>query len=141
MEATPAELSDGLDPVYKTVTSSTEKGLIVYCVTSPKKDGRYREPPPTPPGYVGISLADLKEGPHPHLKPPEYSVAVQRSKMVHNSLARLPAACLSGSPVACVSSKIVTRPQRHNLQASHPKLADVTDPDSEADENEQVSAV
>ncbi|XP_063086630.1 rap guanine nucleotide exchange factor 6 isoform X4 [Cavia porcellus] len=141
LEATPAELSDGLDPVYKTVTSSTEKGLIVYCVTSPKKDGRYREPPPTPPGYVGISLADLKEGPHPHLKPPEYSVAVQRSKMVHNSLARLPAACLSGSPVACVSSKIVTRPQRHNLQASHPKLADVTDPDSEADENEQVSAV
>ncbi|KAM6150562.1 rap guanine nucleotide exchange factor 6 isoform 3-T3 [Erethizon dorsatum] len=141
LEATPAEPSDGLDPVYKTVTSSTEKGLIVYCVTSPKKDGRYREPPPTPPGYVGISLADLKEGPHPHLKPPEYSVAVQRSKMVHNSLSRLPAACLSGSPVACVSSKIVTRPQWHNLQASHPKLADVTDPDSEADENEQVSAV
>uniref|UniRef100_A0A8C2YT93 Rap guanine nucleotide exchange factor 6 n=1 Tax=Chinchilla lanigera TaxID=34839 RepID=A0A8C2YT93_CHILA len=141
LEATPAESSDGLDPLYKTVTSSTEKGLIVYCVTSPKKDGRYREPPPTPPGYVGISLADLKEGPHLHLKPPEYSVAVQRSKMVHNSLSRLPAACLSGSPVACVSSKIVTRPQRHNVQASHPKLADVTDPDSEADENEQVSAV
>ncbi|XP_023568888.1 rap guanine nucleotide exchange factor 6 isoform X3 [Octodon degus] len=141
LEATPAESSDSLDPVYKTVTSSTEKGLIVYCVTSPKKDGRYRVPPPTPPGYVGISVADLKEGPYPHLKPPEYSVAVQRSKMVHNSLSNLPAACLSGSPVACVSSKIVTQPQRHNLRASHPKLADVTDPDSEADENEQVSAV
>ncbi|XP_033617438.1 rap guanine nucleotide exchange factor 6 isoform X3 [Fukomys damarensis] len=138
LEATPVESSD---PLYKTVTSSTEKGLIVYCVTSPKKDGRYREPPPTPPGYMGISLADLKEGPHPHLKPPEYSVAVQRSKMVPSSLSRPPAASLSSSPVACVSSKIITRPQRHNLQASHPKLADVADPDSEADENEQVSAV
>lgn len=115
--------------------------MPVYCVTSPKKDGRYREPPPTPPGYMGISLADLKEGPHPHLKPPEYSVAVQRSKMVHNSLSRLPAASVSSSPMACVSSKIITRPQRRNVQASHPKLADVTDADSEADENEQVSAV
>ncbi|KAB0394396.1 hypothetical protein E2I00_009506, partial [Balaenoptera physalus] len=147
LESTPAESAegldhkDGIDPVYKTVTSSTEKGLIVYCVTSPKKEDRYREPPPTPPGYMGISLADLKEGPHLHLKPPDYSVAVQRSKMMHNSLSRLPPASLSSSPVACVPSKIITQPQRHNLQPSHPKLADVTDADSEADENEQVSAV
>ncbi|KAM7143297.1 rap guanine nucleotide exchange factor 6 isoform 4-T4 [Molossus nigricans] len=147
LESTPAESSEGLDPkdgtdpVYKTVTSSTEKGLIVYCVTSPKKEDRYREPPPTPPGYMGISLADLKEGPHLHLKPPDYSVAVQRSKMMHNSLSRLPAASLSSNPMSCVPSKIVIQPQRHNLQPSHPKLADVTDADREADENEQVSAV
>ncbi|KAM8798837.1 rap guanine nucleotide exchange factor 6-like [Eudromia elegans] len=86
--AEPTEVLDskpGTDTAYKTVTSSTEKGLIVYCVTSPKKDDRYREPPPTPPGYLGISLADIKEGSphHPHLKPPDYSVAVQRSKMLH----------------------------------------------------------
>ncbi|XP_035583461.1 rap guanine nucleotide exchange factor 6 isoform X3 [Zalophus californianus] len=132
---------DGTDPVYKTVTSSTEKGLIVYCVTSPKKEDRYREPPPTPPGYMGISLADLKEGPYLHLKPPDYSVAVQRSKMMHDSLSRRPPASLGSSPVACVPSRIVTQPQRHILQPSNPKLADVTDADSEADENEQVSAV
>ncbi|XP_029797717.1 rap guanine nucleotide exchange factor 6 isoform X1 [Suricata suricatta] len=148
LESTPPESSEGLDPkdgtdpVYKTVTSSTEKGLIVYCVTSPRKEDRYREPPPTPPGYMGISLADLKEGPHLHLKPPDYSVAVQRSKMMHNSLSRLPPASPGSSPVACVPSKIVTQPQRHVLQQPpHPKLADVTDADSEADENEQVSAV
>ncbi|XP_070427281.1 rap guanine nucleotide exchange factor 6 isoform X7 [Equus przewalskii] len=147
LESTPGEssegleLKDGTDSVYKTVTSSTEKGLIVYCITSPKKEDRYREPPPTPPGYMGISLADLKEGPHLHLKPPDYSVAVQRSKMMHNSLSRLPPASLSSNPVACVPSKIVTQPQRHNLQPSHPKVAAVTDADSEADENEQVSAV
>ncbi|XP_066134537.1 rap guanine nucleotide exchange factor 6 isoform X2 [Saccopteryx bilineata] len=147
LESTPAESSEGLDPkddsdpVYKTVTSSTEKGLIVYCVTTPKKEDRYREPPPTPPGYMGISLVDLKEGALLHLKPPDYSVAVQRSKMMHNSVSRLPPASLSCIPVACVPSKIVTQPQRHNLQPSHPKLADVTDADSEADENEQVSAV
>uniref|UniRef100_A0A8C9AMG9 Rap guanine nucleotide exchange factor 6 n=1 Tax=Prolemur simus TaxID=1328070 RepID=A0A8C9AMG9_PROSS len=147
LEGTQAEPTEGLDPkdatdpVYKTVTSSTEKGLIVYCVTSPKKDDRYREPPPTPPGYMGISLADLKEGPHPHPKPPDYSVAVHRSKMMHNSLSRLPAASLSSSPVACVSSRILTQPQRHDWPPSHPTLADVTDADSEADESEQVSAV
>lgn len=107
--------------------------MPVYCVTSPKKDDRYREPPPTPPGYMGISLADIKEGPHLHLKPPDYSVAVQRSKMMHNNLSRLPPPSLSSSPVACVPSKIVTQSQRHKLEPSHPKLADVTDPDSEAD--------
>ncbi|XP_036280465.1 rap guanine nucleotide exchange factor 6 isoform X3 [Pipistrellus kuhlii] len=147
LESTAAESSEGLDPkdgadpVYKTITSSTEKGLIVYCVTSPKKEDRYREPPPTPPGYMGISLADLKEGPHLHLKPPEYSVAVQRSKMMQNSLSRLPSASLSSNLMACVPSKTVPQPQRHSVQPSHPKLADAADADSEADENEQVSAV
>uniref|UniRef100_A0A7N4PA00 Rap guanine nucleotide exchange factor 6 n=2 Tax=Sarcophilus harrisii TaxID=9305 RepID=A0A7N4PA00_SARHA len=144
--AEPEEASDShpsTDATYKTVTSSTEKGLIVYCVTSPKKDDRYREPPPTPPGYMGISLADIKEGPphHPHLKPPDYSVALQRSKMVHSNLSRLSSACLVSEPMACISPKILFQPQRNSLQPSHPKLADVTDADSEADENEQVSAV
>uniref|UniRef100_A0A663MU66 Rap guanine nucleotide exchange factor 6 n=1 Tax=Athene cunicularia TaxID=194338 RepID=A0A663MU66_ATHCN len=122
----------GADTTYKTVTSSTEKGLIVYCVTSPKKDDRYREPPPTPPGYMGISLADIKEGSphHPHLKPPDYSVAVQRSKMLHSDLSRLSSAPLGSEPVACISSKM---PQWHSRQPSNPKLADMTDADSEED--------
>nr|XP_046265850.1 rap guanine nucleotide exchange factor 6 isoform X7 [Scatophagus argus] len=84
------------DPVYKTVTSSTEKGLIVYCVTSPAKDERYRAPPPTPPGYQGLALGDLGltdgvvGGPGglpprpPHLRPPDYSVALQRSKLLQS---------------------------------------------------------
>uniref|UniRef100_A0A8C9Z387 Rap guanine nucleotide exchange factor (GEF) 6 n=1 Tax=Sander lucioperca TaxID=283035 RepID=A0A8C9Z387_SANLU len=73
------------DPVYKTVTSSTEKGLIVYCVTSPAKDERYRAPPPTPPGYQGLALGDLGLLPRPpHLRPPDYSVALQRSKLLQN---------------------------------------------------------
>uniref|UniRef100_A0A3Q2CCD9 Rap guanine nucleotide exchange factor 6-like n=2 Tax=Cyprinodon variegatus TaxID=28743 RepID=A0A3Q2CCD9_CYPVA len=84
------------DASYKTVTSSTEKGLIVYCVTSPTKDERYRAPPPTPPGYQGLALGDLGltdgvvSGPGssaprpPHLKPPDYSVALQRSKLLQS---------------------------------------------------------
>uniref|UniRef100_A0A8C0BRX9 Rap guanine nucleotide exchange factor 6 n=1 Tax=Buteo japonicus TaxID=224669 RepID=A0A8C0BRX9_9AVES len=101
----------GADTTYKTVTSSTEKGLI----------GKYREPPPTPPGYMGISLADIKEGSphHPHLKPPDYSVAVQRSKMLHSDLSRLSSASLGSEPVACISSKM---PQWHSRQPSNPKL-------------------
>uniref|UniRef100_A0A8D0D333 Rap guanine nucleotide exchange factor (GEF) 6 n=1 Tax=Sander lucioperca TaxID=283035 RepID=A0A8D0D333_SANLU len=74
------------DPVYKTVTSSTEKGLI----------GEGSAPPPTPPGYQGLALGDLGltdgvvGGPGgllprpPHLRPPDYSVALQRSKLLQN---------------------------------------------------------
>ncbi|XP_067279208.1 rap guanine nucleotide exchange factor 6 [Pseudorasbora parva] len=64
----------GTDAAYKMITSSTEKGLIVYCVTSPK-DERLSAPPPTPAGYQGLSLGDV------HVKPPEYSVALQRCKL------------------------------------------------------------
>nr|XP_004666644.1 rap guanine nucleotide exchange factor 6 isoform X4 [Jaculus jaculus] len=147
LESTPAESSDGLDPndvtdpIYKTVTSSTEKGLIVYCVTSPKKGDRYREPPPTPPGYMGISLADLKEAPRPHLKPPDYSVAVRRSKMMPGSLSRRPPTSLSSSPAAWAPWKSGPQPRRHGLQPPHPVLADGADAESDPDENEQVSAV
>uniref|UniRef100_A0A8C2SYM5 Rap guanine nucleotide exchange factor 6 n=1 Tax=Coturnix japonica TaxID=93934 RepID=A0A8C2SYM5_COTJA len=116
----------GTDTAYKTVTSSTEKGLIG------KKDDRYREPPPTPPGYMGISLADIKEGSphHPHLKPPDYSVAVQRSKMLHSDLSRLSSAPLGSDPVACLASKM---PQWHSRQPSGPQLADMPGADSEED--------
>ncbi|XP_015260246.1 PREDICTED: rap guanine nucleotide exchange factor 6-like isoform X6 [Cyprinodon variegatus] len=63
------------DASYKTVTSSTEKGLI---------------------GYQGLALGDLGltdgvvSGPGssaprpPHLKPPDYSVALQRSKLLQS---------------------------------------------------------
>lgn len=71
----------------------------VYCVTSPAKDERYRAPPPTPPGYQGLALGDLGltdgvvGGPGglfprpPHLKPPDYSVALQRSKLLQSPAA------------------------------------------------------
>uniref|UniRef100_A0A8C4GKU4 Rap guanine nucleotide exchange factor 6 n=1 Tax=Dicentrarchus labrax TaxID=13489 RepID=A0A8C4GKU4_DICLA len=71
------------DPVYKTVTSSTEKGLI----------GEGSAPPPTPPGYQGLALGDLglpdgvvggPGGIRPHLRPPDYSVALQRSKLLQS---------------------------------------------------------
>ncbi|KAM9450880.1 rap guanine nucleotide exchange factor 6 isoform 2-T3 [Clarias gariepinus] len=75
------------DTAYKTVTSTTEKGLIVYCVTSTCKDDRYRAPPPTPLGYQGLSLGNMQaqEGAAlrpSYVKPPNYSVALQRSKML-----------------------------------------------------------
>ncbi|MEE6461114.1 hypothetical protein FKM82_001199 [Ascaphus truei] len=72
-----------LVPTHIAVTTSSAKGLIVYCIATARKEGRYREPPPTPPGYVGIPIADFAEG-HPHLsrKPPDYNVALQRSRMM-----------------------------------------------------------
>uniref|UniRef100_A0A8C7K2N5 Rap guanine nucleotide exchange factor 6-like n=1 Tax=Oncorhynchus kisutch TaxID=8019 RepID=A0A8C7K2N5_ONCKI len=90
VSAAPGESPDApqsTDPVYKMVTSSTEKGLIVYCVTSPTKDDRYRGPPPTPPGYQGLTLVDGQDGAPlrpSHLRPPDYSVALQRSKLLQS---------------------------------------------------------
>uniref|UniRef100_A0A8C1XV35 Rap guanine nucleotide exchange factor (GEF) 6 n=1 Tax=Cyprinus carpio TaxID=7962 RepID=A0A8C1XV35_CYPCA len=85
------------DALYKTITSSTEKGLIVYCVTSPCKDDRFKAPPPTPPGYQGLTLGDaVQDGGvlrPAHVKPPEYSVALQRCKLRH-SLSRPPSVTL-----------------------------------------------
>lgn len=63
--------------------------LPVYCVTSPCKDDRFKAPPPTPPGYQGLSLGDahVQDGGAlrpAHVKPPEYSVALQRCKLRHS---------------------------------------------------------
>ncbi|XP_036443877.1 LOW QUALITY PROTEIN: rap guanine nucleotide exchange factor 6-like [Colossoma macropomum] len=114
------------DPAYKTVTSSTEKGLIVYCVTSPCKDDRYRAPPPTPPGYQGLALGD--EGGAlrpPHLKPPDYSVALQRSKLLQS-----PGTLADARRLVAGQRGSLARPPSVILQA----LAD-------SEEDEQVSAV
>lgn len=59
----------------------------VYCVTSPCKDDRYRAPPPTPPGYQGLSLGNMQAQADralrpAYLKPPNYSMALQRSKLL-----------------------------------------------------------
>ncbi|XP_077588697.1 rap guanine nucleotide exchange factor 2 isoform X4 [Stigmatopora nigra] len=65
-----------------------------------RKEGRYREPPPTPPGYTALSLSDLADGqstpppvPAPATsatapssrRPPDYTTALQRSRMVTQS--------------------------------------------------------
>uniref|UniRef100_A0A8C6WM56 Rap guanine nucleotide exchange factor (GEF) 6 n=1 Tax=Neogobius melanostomus TaxID=47308 RepID=A0A8C6WM56_9GOBI len=81
------EAGQSADPAYKTVTSSTDKGLIG------EGPQRFRAAPPTPPGYQGLALGDLalSDGAlaaalprNPHLKPPEYSVALQRSKLLQS---------------------------------------------------------
>uniref|UniRef100_A0A7N6F5X8 Rap guanine nucleotide exchange factor 2 n=1 Tax=Anabas testudineus TaxID=64144 RepID=A0A7N6F5X8_ANATE len=69
----------------------------VFCVPSARKEGRYREPPPTPPGYTALTISDLAEGQHPAppaatstvthsgRRPPDYTTALQRSRMVTQS--------------------------------------------------------
>ncbi|XP_029972854.1 rap guanine nucleotide exchange factor 2 isoform X5 [Salarias fasciatus] len=69
-----------------------------------RKEGRYREPPPTPPGYTALTISDLADGQHAapagpapaavtsaaagsHTgrRPPDYTTALQRSRMVTQS--------------------------------------------------------
>ncbi|XP_078407117.1 rap guanine nucleotide exchange factor 6-like isoform X6 [Cetorhinus maximus] len=131
-----------IDPFYKAVTSSTEKGLIA------QRDGRYREPPPTPPGYVGIPIADVKEGGHhhPRLKPPDYNVALQRSRMVTQTCdpTRLSPVPIANQPTSSNQPKALGLPQWHKISESNPRLVQLNHQDlqdNEDDEEEQVSAV
>ncbi|XP_043077116.1 rap guanine nucleotide exchange factor 6-like isoform X4 [Puntigrus tetrazona] len=129
------------DASYKTVTSSTEKGLIVYCVTSPCKDDRFKAPPPTPPGYQGLTLGDAQDGGSSrpsHVKPPEYSVALQRCKLRHS----LAEPCLSRPPSVTLHSHadseegMWSNPAgQRNASGSH------FTPQSQQLNDEQVSAV
>uniref|UniRef100_A0A4W5NG62 Rap guanine nucleotide exchange factor 2 n=1 Tax=Hucho hucho TaxID=62062 RepID=A0A4W5NG62_9TELE len=59
-----------------------------------RKESRYREPPPTPPGYTALTISDFSEGQtqspptapaHSGRRPPDYTTALQRSRMVTQS--------------------------------------------------------
>lgn len=123
-EAKPAAMA-----AHIAVTPSAAKGLIAA-----RKEGRYREPPPTPPGYVGIPITDFPEAhPHPARKPPDYTVALQRSRM----LAR------PAEPPAPGSARPAPRPQWHRPGDGDPRAGPCAPPGltAEEDEDEQVSAV
>lgn len=58
-----------------------------------RREGRFREPPPTPPGYTALSLAEVEELGHNHVhthahgrRPPDYNAALQRSRLMKRSL-------------------------------------------------------
>ncbi|XP_077925501.1 rap guanine nucleotide exchange factor 2 isoform X4 [Halichoerus grypus] len=126
-------------PAHIAVTSSTAKGLIA------RKEGRYREPPPTPPGYIGIPITDFPEGhSHPARKPPDYNVALQRSRMVArptDTAGPSPVQQAHGHPA---SGRPVSKPQWHKPNECDPRLAPYQSSpgfSTEEDEDEQVSAV
>ncbi|XP_062864175.1 rap guanine nucleotide exchange factor 2 isoform X3 [Trichomycterus rosablanca] len=50
--------------------------------TPGRREGRFREPPPTPPGYTALSLAEVEELGR---RPPDYSAALQRSRLIKRS--------------------------------------------------------
>ncbi|XP_076874922.1 rap guanine nucleotide exchange factor 2 isoform X3 [Brachyhypopomus gauderio] len=53
-----------------------------------RREGRFREPPPTPPGYTALSVAEVEEISHGHAhgrRPPDYSAALQRSRLLKRS--------------------------------------------------------
>uniref|UniRef100_A0A8C7ZS06 Rap guanine nucleotide exchange factor 2b n=1 Tax=Oryzias sinensis TaxID=183150 RepID=A0A8C7ZS06_9TELE len=127
-----------------TSTGSEEAKLLSRPTPSPipsgaRKDGRYREPPPTPPGYTALTISDLSEGQHPPppaptstathsgRRPPDYTTALQRSRMVTQS---------PDSHQAQQGSKHRgAGPQRTRSPAEE------QEPEEEEEEDEQVSAV
>uniref|UniRef100_A0AAR2KIW6 Rap guanine nucleotide exchange factor 2 n=1 Tax=Pygocentrus nattereri TaxID=42514 RepID=A0AAR2KIW6_PYGNA len=64
----------GKDEVPKTLASRRER--------------RFREPPPTPPGYTALSVAEAEELSHSYAhgrRPPDYNSALQRSRLMKRS--------------------------------------------------------
>ncbi|XP_014390488.1 PREDICTED: rap guanine nucleotide exchange factor 2 isoform X8 [Myotis brandtii] len=125
-------------PAHIAVTPTTAKGLIA------RKEGRYREPPPTPPGYIGIPITDFPDGhSHPTRKPPDYNVALQRSRMIarpSEAAGPSPAQQPHAHPGA---GRPVNKPQWHKPNECDPRLAPYQSQgfSAEEDEDEQVSAV
>uniref|UniRef100_A0A8C7WJE6 Rap guanine nucleotide exchange factor (GEF) 6 n=1 Tax=Oncorhynchus mykiss TaxID=8022 RepID=A0A8C7WJE6_ONCMY len=111
-------------PIYKTVTSSTEKGLI-------GEGPLYRGPPPTPPGYQGLTLVNGQDGAPPrlpHLRPPDYSVALQRSKLLQ-------------SPGGLVEARRLGVNHRHESQGQSRPGSVCLQGLEDSEDDEQVSAV
>ncbi|XP_065453985.1 rap guanine nucleotide exchange factor 2 isoform X18 [Chrysemys picta bellii] len=109
-----------------------------------RKEGRYREPPPTPPGYVGIPIADFAEGvSQPTRKPPDYNVALQRSRMVARTCETHGTSTLQQQSQGHSASRPVNKPQWHKPNESDPRLSHYQTQgfSTEEDEDEQVSAV
>ncbi|XP_053886381.1 rap guanine nucleotide exchange factor 2 isoform X6 [Malaclemys terrapin pileata] len=109
-----------------------------------RKEGRYREPPPTPPGYVGIPIADFAEGvSQPTRKPPDYNVALQRSRMVARTCETPGTSTLQQQSQGHSASRPVNKPQWHKPNESDPRLSHYQTQgfSTEEDEDEQVSAV
>uniref|UniRef100_A0A8C0ZE71 Rap guanine nucleotide exchange factor 2 n=1 Tax=Cyanistes caeruleus TaxID=156563 RepID=A0A8C0ZE71_CYACU len=118
--------------------SSSTKGLVA------RKEGRYREPPPTPPGYVGIPIAEFAEGgSHPTRKPPDYNIALQRSRMVARTCETHGTATPQQQSHGHSTGRPVNKPQWHKPNESDPRLAHYPSQgfSTEEDEDEQVSAV
>ncbi|KAL4640385.1 rap guanine nucleotide exchange factor 2 isoform X2 [Arapaima gigas] len=127
MPIPPEDCKQHSRPAHVTVLSSNSKGLIV------RKDGRFREPPPTPPGYTALTVSEPADG-QPHLgrRPPDYNVALQRSRMMVRS-------CDSPQP----ASRPPSRPQWSKSgdgDSRHPHFHS-QGLSAEEEEDEQVSAV
>ncbi|XP_026105652.1 rap guanine nucleotide exchange factor 2-like isoform X2 [Carassius auratus] len=85
-----------------------------------RREGRFREPPPTPPGYTALSLAEADSHSHVHgRRPPDYTAALQRSRFLKRSC----------DPPPHPSSRL---PAYNHCQSP---------PRPQPEENEQISAV
>ncbi|XP_076151595.1 rap guanine nucleotide exchange factor 2 isoform X1 [Alosa pseudoharengus] len=83
------------------------------------REGRFREPPPTPPGYT--PLAEVSYNPPPGRRPPDYNAALQRSRLLKRT-------CDSPGPIG------VQQIGHAHRQAPRP-------PQGKEVDGEQVSAV
>lgn len=99
----------------KDETPNTNKNTVS------RREGHFREPPPTPPGYTAVSLAEADTNSHAHgRRPPDYSAALQRSRFL---------------------KRTCDPPPLHSSSRLPPYSHCQTPRRSQADESEQISAV
>ncbi|XP_066508118.1 rap guanine nucleotide exchange factor 2 isoform X2 [Hoplias malabaricus] len=101
----------------------------VLTATKPtvgRRELRFREPPPTPPGYTALSVAEAEELSHNYSqgrRPPDYNSALQRSRLIKRPCD------LESSPQPRLPSRL-----HGYIHCPSPRRP-------ACDENEQVSAV
>ncbi|KAK7922634.1 hypothetical protein WMY93_009536 [Mugilogobius chulae] len=101
------------DPETSSITStgSEEAKLMGRPTPSPitaggkgllsRKESRYREPPPTPPGYTALTISDLAEGQHQNQPAPQAATTSTTSSSTSSSSAPTRAADLRTTPRPC----------------------------------------
>ncbi|XP_046698859.1 rap guanine nucleotide exchange factor 2 isoform X3 [Silurus meridionalis] len=87
-----ADESEGDTGTIKRRGGKDEVPVVPKPVTS-RRESRFREPPPTPPGYTALPLSEVEELGHnpvhsqtPGRRPPDYNAALQRSRLIKRSL-------------------------------------------------------
>uniref|UniRef100_A0A673LR20 Rap guanine nucleotide exchange factor 2 n=1 Tax=Sinocyclocheilus rhinocerous TaxID=307959 RepID=A0A673LR20_9TELE len=104
------------DPETSSITSTGSEESRQH--SRPRKDGRYRDPPPTPPGYTALTIIDVTEGTaHSGRRPPDYTTALQRSRLVtHSPDSQQPPAAGKPTQSRCFYPKQLTNEDNRSNQ-------------------------
>ncbi|XP_072290837.1 rap guanine nucleotide exchange factor 2 isoform X3 [Eucyclogobius newberryi] len=85
-----------------------------------RKESRYREPPPTPPGYTALTISDLAEGQHPSQAAPQTTTTTSLSSSSSSSSSSITASSCSAPHTGRRPPDYTTALQRSRMVTQSP---------------------